>query len=134
MASEDEWDEGLLSFSPTQIKRILYESQESGIQDETVRKELRKILRIPNLEIDEISRKLQSICFWKRTEMKNWGSRKTVKEERVGANSKQGQDKTMAENLKTLQCQVAAITKLKSEMENLKTAMKTTRKDRIPAK
>ena len=125
MASEDEGEEGSLSFSPTQIKRILHESIDSGIQDETVRKELRKILAIPDIEIDEISIKLQSVLLLEKNRNEKLGKiEKEVKEKRIGgAKSITSQDKTMAETLKTLQCQVAAITKLQTDMENLRTTM-----------
>ena len=53
---------------------------------------------------------------------------KEVKEKRIGANSITGQNKTLAETLKTLQCQVAAITKWQSGMEDLKTAMNNNQK------
>ena len=127
IASEDEGEEGSLNFSSTQIKKILLESLDSGIKDETVRNELRKILAIPDVEIDEISIKLQSVLSLEKNRNEKLGkSEKTAKEKKVSVNGVKGQEqeKTLVETLKTLQCQVAAITKLQSEMETLKTQLK----------
>ena len=104
----------------------MHEALDSGIKEETVRKELRKILAIPNVEIDEISIKLQSVLLLERNRNEKLGKSEKVKEKekKVSVNGVTGQDKTLTETLKTLQCQVAAITKLQSEMESLKTQMK----------
>ena len=73
IASEDEGEEGTLNFSAEQIKRILHEAIDSGVQEENVRKELRKIMSVPNIEIDEISTRLQTVLIKEKTRAEKLG-------------------------------------------------------------
>ena len=83
-------------------------------------------MSVPNIEIDEISTRLQTVLITEKTRAEKLGKTdsKTPKDKNTKVGSVTGQDnKTIMETLKTLQCQVAAITKLQTDMENLRTTV-----------